>query len=330
MSKHPLNVALELCQSGEADQAEAILRTMEQDPRAQYNLGWHDLRHGDFRKGMEGLDKGRWIGVHGSPSIPGKLWRDEPLNGKTLLLRSEGGLGDQICNFRFAEMFQNRGARVVVSCAPSLAQIFSQHGVFTVAEEATPFIHYDYWVPAMSAAYMLGFDYGTLPGKPYLRAQQRPRDDRLRIGLRWGGNVNQKDIEPTRKLPVDQLLAATAHINADLFSFQRDADLVDFPGTDLQDDLKSWEETAEWLSSMDLLVTSCTSVAHLAGALGVETWILAPIMPYYTWAMPGERTAWYESVRLFRQTACGNWGSALHDVKLALINRFGGERYGLR
>ncbi len=315
MSLHPLDVALSLCKSGKPDEAEAILRTMPNDARAVYNLGWHDLRHGDFRKGMEGLDQGRWIGCHGSPPIVGPIWRNEPLNGKTILFRCEGGLGDQICNFRFALMFKRMGANVVVSCAESLAGLFSRHGVVCVSDAAIPHTHYDYWVPAMSAAYVIGFDYDSLPGKPFLRAPKQPRSDKLRIGLRWGGNVDQKDIEPSRKIPAHDLIDTVDGGQYELFSFQRDADTIEhFPGTDLRDEMKTWEDTARWLASMDVLITSCTSVAHLSAALGIETWILTPIMPYYTWAVPGERTAWYDAVTLFRQTEIGNWNKPLQQV----------------
>jgi ADP-heptose:LPS heptosyltransferase len=72
---------------------------------------------------------------------------------------------------------------------------------------------------------------------------------------------------------------------------------------------------------MDLVITSCTSVAHMAAALGKETWILVPIMPYYTWAIDGDRSAWYDNVRLFRQTKYGDWSETMEQIKQALQNR---------
>lgn len=341
-AEHPLTLALQLSRQGNPEGAEELIRAYAAPPfdfeeaqasigkraleirnqrAALYNLGWHALRRGEFCEGFEGLNHGRWIQQFGSPPIGGPIWRGEPLDGKTVLFRSEGGLGDQICNFRFARAFRDLGANVVVSASEGLAPLFSRHGFPCIAEAAHALLHYHFWVPAMSAPYVLGLDYGTLPGAAYLRASENPtRGTRKRVGLRWGGNVDQKDIEPTRKVPVAELLQAVAGIDADLFSFQRDADIVDdFPGKDLRDELGGWEDTANWLASMDLLITSCTSVAHLAAALGVETWILAPIMPYYTWALPGDRSPWYDAVRLFRQTTPGDWQQPLQEVRRRLV-----------
>ena len=107
-----------------------------------------------------------------------------------------------------------------------------------------------------------------------------------------------------------------------LYSFQRDGDLIEnLPFQDLGPDLKSWEDTASHLAAMDLVITSCTSVAHMSAALGKETWVIAPIMPYYLWAVPGEKSAWYDSVRLFRQTTYGDWTEPLAQVTQALKER---------
>ena len=108
----------------------------------------------------------------------------------------------------------------------------------------------------------------------------------------------------------------------ELFSLQRDEGLIDdLPFTDLQDDLKTWDETASIIQSLDLVITSCTSIAHMAGALGKETWVIVPIMPYYTWAKPGNTSVWYDSVRIFRQTEYSNWDSPLKEVKDVLTNK---------
>ncbi len=319
-----LDEALKHSKAGRFDRAERLLRSLPDDCLpAQYNLGWYDLMHGDFLKGFEGLNKGRFIEVFGSKPIRGRIWRDEPLHGKTVLLRMEGGLGDEIINFRFARDFQRKGAVVVICCAASLAPVFAAEGFACVTEPALPFVQYDYWVPAMSAAYVLGYDYQTLPGEPYIsRPAPAATGSRMRIGLRWGGNNANQDVEPQRKLPARAMADLATRIDADFFSFQRDEDLIDVPFTDLRDQLQDWEATRAWLSSMDLLITSCTSVAHMAAAMGVRTWILVPILPYYTWAIPGSTSAWHHSVTLFRQTKPGCWADPLARISesLATLN----------
>lgn len=330
-----LDTALKHSKAGRFDIAERLLRSLPDDCiPARYNLGWYDLMHGDFQKGFDGLNLGRFIEVFGSKPIPGRIWRDEPLHGKTVLLRMEGGLGDEIINFRFARQFQIRGAVVVICCSGSLAPIFAAEGFACVTEPALPYVQYDYWVPAMSAAYVLGYDYQTLPGKPYLQMDSYKRyasqywlekvqpgiktDGKLRVGIRWGGNNANKDVEPQRKVQAQQMIDLASSIDADFFSFQRDDDLVDVPFTDLRDKLTDWNETRAWLSSMDLLITSCTSVAHMAAAMGIQTWILVPILPYYTWAIPGEKSPWHSTVRLFRQTTAGSWKHPLERIRTEL------------
>jgi len=107
-----------------------------------------------------------------------------------------------------------------------------------------------------------------------------------------------------------------------LYSLQRDDNLVDgLPFADLRDQIKTWEDTASVIAGLDLVITSCTSVAHLAAALGVETWVIVPVLPYYVWAVPGDRSAWYRSVRLFRQATYGDWTAPLAAVSEALRER---------
>lgn len=321
--EHPLDKALRLSKAGEFDAAERILRSLPQDDlRVQFNLGWFDLTRGDFQKGFDGLNMGRFIEVFGSKPIPGLIWRNEPLQGKTLLLRMEGGLGDEIINFRFASHFRDKGATVVICCSASLAPLFSSHGFVCVTEPALGYVHYDFWVPAMSSPYVLGHDYSTLPGGAYInRVEPRgERDGRLRVGLRWGGNIDQKDLEPTRKIVAADLIDCARGLDVQLVSFQRDADLVGVPFEDLRDSLATWDDTRAWLCGLDLLITSCTSVAHMAAAMGIQTWILVPILPYYTWAIPGPKTAWYQSTTLFRQTTAGSWKEPLSKITIELKN----------
>jgi len=71
--------------------------------------------------------------------------------------------------------------------------------------------------------------------------------------------------------------------------------------------MPDWEATASILAGLDLVITSDTSIAHCAAALGVDTWIVVPVLPYYVWAIPGIKTPWYDSVTLYRQTTYGNW-----------------------
>ena len=332
-----LNLQLAAGLRGDFTEGWRIAKILEEerprDDRAAFNRGWYVLQQGDLQKGMELMDRGRTISVFGSELLPDDAppqWDGvASLSGKTVLLRGEGGFGDEIANVRFAADLAARGARVVVSCHLGLMSLFARApGV----AEVIPHAHinrtrFDYWVPAMSAARWLGFTYETIRGEPYLspdpafvekwRARIKPGG--FRVGIRWSGNPKFEH-EQHRKFPPEPLFGL-AHIpGVTLYSFQRDSDIRDLPEaiTDLQFELGTWEDTAAAMAHLDLVITSCTATAHLAGALGKETWIILPVLPYYLWALPGDRTVWYKTARLFRQERFGEWNDTLRRVEDSL------------
>jgi len=323
---HPLDLALQASINGHPDISEDILRSQpeQDDARVVFNLGWHEMRHGNLKKGLQMMDAGRFINCFGLPRLEGEIWRDQDLTNKTLLFRCENGFGDQIMNFRFAKDFQDKGARVVISCHPQLMAIFSRHGFICIDNGATPYTHYDYWVPSMSAAHILGYDTDNFPSQPYLTAQPKTlyaKPNTLKVGIRWAGNP-EFEHEQHRRFDPQPLVDLHELNGVTLYSLQRDENLIDgLPFADLRDQMKTFDDTASIIQGLDLVITSCTSIAHLSAALGKETWVIVPVLPYYAWAAPGEKSVWYDSVRLFRQTEYGNWGAPLNAVRESLQHR---------
>lgn len=317
---HPLDEALSYAINGAPERSEEILRDQPQnDYRVLFNLGWHEMRNGNMKKAFEHFNYGRFIDVFGLPALPGKIWKDEPLEGKTLLFRCEGGYGDQILNFRFAKRFEEMGARVLVSCAPELKALFSRHGFICVDNEVIMCAHYDYWVPAMSAAYVLDMEYEDLDGSPFIFPTE-PRKlfskpGTLKVGIRWSGSPEFED-EQHRRFPPELMINLHDIPNTTFYSLQRDENLVDgLPFGDMREQMKTWDETANIIAGCDVIITSCTSVAHLSAAMGKPTWIVTPIMPYYTWVVPGNTSRWYDSVRLFRQERYGEWEAPFQKIR---------------
>ena len=310
---HPLDVALDACLKGDFNTSYDILDKMRDDPRALFNLGWHECRKGNLSKGMRLMDAGRFINVFGSPPIPGIIWRNEDLAGKVLLLRLEGGFGDQIHQVRFARDFAAKGARVVISCSHELAPFLSANGHTCVSSPAH--LHYDYWMPGMSAAHVLGMEYSTVSGKPYLDAPATPLKGAFKVGVKWGGNP-QFEHQQHRLFPSRLMTGLHDLPGTTFYSLQRDDYIIpDLPFEDLGPRMRTWQDTASLLKGLDLVISSCTSVAHLAGALGIPTWIVIPVLPYYLWAPPGTRTPWYDSVTLFRQQVYGNWDAPFKAIR---------------
>lgn len=326
LSEHPLDRALKCAVQGKLDESERILleECPQDDARVIFNLGWHEIRKGQLASGLRKLDAGRYIKAYGGAKINGTIWCDEPLENKTLLFRSEGGLGDEIINFRFAKEFQKRGARVVIGCSPSLFTLFSREGFICVDNNASESVYYDYWVPAMSAPHILGYDYETLSGKPYITAEPRKlyaKEGTLRVGIRWSGNPKFEH-QQYRKFNPLPLIELHDIPGVTLYSLQRDNDVIEgLPFADLRHDMKTWEDTASIIAGLDLVITSCTSVAHCAAALGVETWVIVPVLSYYTWAVPGTTSNWYDSVTLFRQKQYDNWDEPFKEIRSALRSR---------
>lgn len=312
---HPLDVALKLAIEGETDWSERILRDQPQnDPRVVYNLGWHELRKGNLSTGMNLMNAGRYIGVFGSPPLQTQapIWRGP---NPTIILRCEGGLGDHIINARFATQMSRHG-KVIVLTHPSLVNLISTiKGVSEclpdTIQELPP---HEYWVPAMSAAYVLKLEYKDLSGKPYLKVKPKKLNGKFKVGLRWSGNP-QFEHEQHRKFD-KQLMLNLANIEGPTFySLQRDDDLVDVPFTDLRNEMNTWEDTAAILAGLDLVITSDTSIAHCAAALGIEVWNIIPILPYYLYTLPGNKTPWHDTMTLYRQEVFGDWSHPFDKIE---------------
>ena len=322
---HPLDMSVTASVNGNPELGEEILRNQPQDDmRVLFNLGWHEMRHGNMMKAFEYFNYGRYINVFGLPPLSGKIWKDEPLVGKTLLFRCEGGYGDQILNFRFAKKFEEMGARVLISCAPELKELFSRHGFICIDNEVTMRCHYDYWIPAMSASYILGMDYYDLDGKPFMFPKEKrnlfSKKGTLKVGIRWSGSPDFED-EQHRRFDPELMINLRDIPNTTFYSLQRDENFIDgLPFADMREQMKTWDDTASIIADCDVIITSCTSIAHLSAAMGVPTWIVTPILPYYTWAVPGDTSRWYESVRLFRQEKYGEWEVTFSKIREELTD----------
>jgi hypothetical protein len=174
-------------------------------------------------------------------------------------------------------------------------------------------VHHDCLLPSMSAVRAFGWEFPQVDGRPYLPRVPHIPGSRLRVGIRWKGNPAFEH-EQHRRFPHAWMFALEG---VDLVNLQDEPSEVEGVITP---SLASWADTVAELSRLDLLITSCTSIAHLAGAMGIPTWILVPILPYYLWALPGDTTPWYESVRLYRQETVSDWEVPINHIINDLTN----------
>lgn len=236
-------------------------------------------------------------------------WMGEPLNGRTIVIVQEQGLGDQIMFARFAPLMKSQGAgRVVLCCQAPLARLFRTLGgvdevIGLGGGEVVTLPHPFVWVRCMSLAGRLGVTPDNVPSAPYLSAP--PRSVRPRIGVFTSGNP-ENPADGNRSL--DEASARRLHGLAGAMS-------LDPAKTGARDLL----DTAEIIAGLDLVLSVDTAVAHLAGAMGKPTWVLLPALSVdWRWQAAVETSPWYPSVRLARQLSPGDWSPAV-DAMLAAI-----------
>jgi hypothetical protein len=302
-------------------------------PRYLFGKSWLDLYDGDIN-GLAHIEAGRAIGNLGDPrlsQIRGRRWDGiASLHGKTVVFYCEGGQGDQMMAMRSAQRLQARGAIVVVACQKSLTSLARRMpGVSAVIEsEAINALTYDYYVPGLSSFRLCGATWDNLWAGPYLSARDPqglwariiPRD-KLNVGIRWSG-LPDFEHEQLRRFPPSLMFDAVNVPGVRLYSLQKDDPQPDLPETvtDLEPLLGDWEQTAAAIQQLDLVITSCTSIAHLAAAMGKPTFVVVPAMPYYPWARPGNKSQWYPNVTLFRQRCYGQWEQPFKELHDALCN----------
>ena len=289
------------------------------DSRAAYNRGWYELMKGNIQLGYRLMHQGRRVGVFGdkTPDTPQPLW-----NGQvgTVLLRLEGGLGDQIHQARYTANLVARGCKLVLSASGSLCALLKDiPGVSAVVQHGAEYgIYHDYWLPAMSAPVPLGLELADISGKPYI-ARPHVAKDRLTIGLRWSGN-KQFEKEHHKLFPPSPFFDAVKRDGVRFISLQRDADLDAKPDWVETVPLDSWTDTQRAVASCDVVISSCTSVSHLSAAMGVKTWVVIPVMAYYLYALPGPKTPYYDSMRLYRQSVFGQWHHPMEELRNAVAD----------
>ncbi len=260
-------------------------------------------------------------------------WTGQPLAGRRLLLVVEQGIGDILQFVRFAQPLQAAGAAVVLRVPATVAGLVaSADGVAEVVASDRPIPPCDLWAPLLSVPARLGTS--TLPARvPYLRpdaaacarwAARLPAARSIRVGIVWAGNPAQaRDALRSPRLPALRPLIEMA--GAQWFGLQvgdgaRDLGLAPLPPafTDLGPELRDFGETAAVLANLDLVISSDTSVAHLAGALGRPVWVLLPAVPDWRWMLDRADSPWYPTMRLFRQPRPGDWAATVAAVGDAL------------
>ncbi|MGZ4977081.1 MAG: DUF6165 family protein [Methylobacter sp.] len=318
---------------------------------AYWNKSLLNLLLGDYEQGWR-LYEWRWNlepFTSTKRNFQQPLWLgEESIEGKTILLHSEQGLGDTILFCRYAAMVAALKVNVVIEVPKSLVSLISGlKGHFTIVEEGGLLPDFDVYCPLMSLPLALKTTIETIPlVVPYLYAKDEflnavaaDLDDLsgYKIGLCWQGSKTHKadaerspGLEPFKKLfEVSGTYFFTLQTGSRAeFSNAAGASAVDL-GHEIDELTLPFEETAALIMHLDLVITSDTSIAHLAGALGKTVWIVLPYMAEWRWLIDREDSPWYPNARLFRQRQRGDWTELFDRVAARLKSVIAGESLAL-
>ncbi len=336
------NSLLEMGRDEEALQAHET--AVERDPAgagAQYNLSLTRLRLGDWEHGWPQYEaRWRFREVHRKPRVFSQpRWRGEPLEGRRVLLYAEQGLGDTIQFSRYATLVATRGGVATLQVQKPVERLMHSlpavhAGLAETALLGAKLPDFDLECPLMSLPAVFGTTMETVPWPgAYLGAdpaaalekrlhypEVRPGEPGLRVGLAWAGNPGYK-ADGQRSMKLETLLPLLRMSGYTWISLQKGeaagqldrlpGDVFVWDGSSRDRDLA---ETAALVATLDLVVTTDTCIAHLAGAMAKPVWILLPHLADWRWMQRIGTTPWYPTARLLRQCAPGNWTEVLERV----------------
>lgn len=336
-------VALERFEEGLAafDRAEAAAPRLSD---AKVYRGLVRLLLGDFERGLADYEA-RARPDHAGQHHPWPDWQGQDLAGKTLLVLAEQGRGDTIQFARYLDLLADRGARVLFQVPSALHHILRKvAGRAELREEILSSDKVDYLCPLMSLPWAMGTRADTIPWSgPYIEADEetlarwrkRLDWDGFKIGITWQGNPNHA-MDGERSVPLAQFAPLGAIEGVRLISLQKNfgaEQLENLPkgmavqtlGPDFDAGADAFRDTAAVLTMLDLVVTTDTAMAHLAGAMGVPVFVALRKVPDWRWLLDRPDTPWYPSMRLFRQHTRGDWDGVVADMAALVRQRIKGE-----
>ena len=298
--------------------------------RASFCKAQLELGLGNFQSGWP-LYESRWeleeVRPHrrnfSQASWPGS----EPIEGKTILLHSEQGLGDTIQFSRYVPLLAERGAEVVFEAPRSITRLLAGlTGGATIVAAGDRLPAFDLHCPLLSVPGLMGTTVETIPKRvPYLAAEaklvaqwrERLPPGGIRIGIVWQGNPSGAidrgrsaplaSFAPLARLPGVRLISLQKHHGLEQLDRLPEGMAVETLGPDFDSGPDAFVDTAAVIMNLDLVISTDTAIVHLAGALGRPVWVALKAVPHWAWMVDRDDSPWYPSARLFRQTGDGDW-----------------------
>jgi Flp pilus assembly protein TadD len=328
------NLAAALRDAGALDaalrEAAAALAMVPDNADAHFVSGTIHLAQGDFARGWAGF---AWRDrVHRAPVRPPgpPAWDGSPLNGRTLLVRPEQGLGDMLQFCRYVP--EIKGGRVVVAApAPLLRLLRTLPGDAEIVSSEASVGPVDVVCSILDLPARFGTVLGSIPAAvPYLwadadaaarwQARLNTREG-MRIGLCWAGGIRYQH-DRRRSIPVESLSPLATVEGVCWVSLQKGASKApELPLLDWTGELDDFADTAALVAALDLVITVDTAVAHLAGALGRPVWLLNRFGGDWRWLLDRNDSPWYPTLRQFRQPELHDWAGVIARIRSELTAR---------
>ena len=313
---------------------EKAIETDQVCARAHFNRSLHWLRQGDFERGLSEYEW-RWETVVPPRGFVQPVWDGSSLKGKTVLLYSDQGFGDTLQFVRYATLVGAKGGTVIVECQRPLMRLLkSCDGVSKIVAAGDKLSAFDTHAALASLPLILETRLESIPAAvPYLSADKpsiehwRNRLAQLegfKVGITWQGdpghgNDRYRSIALSKfgllaDIPGVQLVGLQKGHGSEQLADPR----IRFSVTDVEAEIDDFLDTAAIMMNLDLVITCDTSMAHLAGALGVPVWVAIPFVPDWRWLLDRDDSPWYPTMRLFRQTKLDNWDDVFARIQAAL------------
>ena len=315
---------------------ERALQVKPDDPQVRLSRALCWLQMGDFERGWAEYEWRLKCKEFSIPAFRQPLWDGSPLEGRAILLYADHGLGDSIQFIRYAPTVKARGGRVIVACQQPLARLLATcPGIDQVVAEGSFLPDFAFYAPLMSLPRIVGTNLANIPAEvPYVTAdtslveqwrRELGPDGGLRIGIAWQGNPRyRRDHQRSFRLAQLEPVARVAGVR--LFSLQKElgTDQIGelgerFSVSDLGSRFTDFMDTAAVIRNLDLVITLDSSLAHLAGALGVPTWVAIPVAADWRWLTDREDSPWYPTMRLFRQKRWGYWDEVFARMAVEVV-----------
>ncbi len=311
---------------------------------AFWNLSLLELLQGDYKNGLENYEI-RF--KRKNPAIPHGITKLKRIKhkksekGEKLLVVTEQGLGDTLQYMRYIPYLRNQGIKISFCAQTKLHSLIQSSGIDQnplTPEEASE-VSEGKWIPLLSLPrYLKVSPDNPIISEPYIFSTNELKkkwdnilstEKRPIIGIHWQGNPNaEKDGLRGRSLPVETFSTIAKNNNFNFLSLQKGFGSEQLNSCSFKNKFvqcqpqidSTWDflENAAIIESCDLIITSDTSIAHLAGGMGKSTWLLLHYLPDWRWGMEGESSFWYPSMRLFRQKERYNWQEVLERVSIAI------------